>query len=738
MAELHDFGEKIGGARKDLWRSRGLTLSDLDEMTVTERSTHITKENIWQKPDWQQQIADGKPQALAYWQNKMRQAIPPRPPKDDEYSQNNYVQVVGAIRDAVMAVDSPYKIDTFYQTFLRPAYITSDSGYYVHVDPAADGVINNKVLRAAQSRQSKMQAEAEKKLFGIPKNQQTYVKTKSRLSVHKYDGIDVTIEPDPRDDRYNILAIGTMYGRSFYYLKEGSEFHDIAQWGQGKYFIMDNVTRRPIKINFESAKAAADYIEEHAKQAQNEADTVSGGKGQKKNNKRKSSFVPPQLSHIKRTGPNYRHLRHADGTLFMDELKFRAGEYGNWLNQNDRQASLDMAYDALRDLARLLQIRPEDVSLDGSLAIAFGARGIGGSGAAAHYERGRQVINLTKMSGAGCLAHEWAHALDHAIGLSAGAAGFASEAKSSNIPKPFTDLLDALKYKKITISPEDLSAELAPQIEHTKKQLRNWIDSVKPHQLPDDLLKKWDAAADNLVQSASAFNGIEYMSLGRNEKVVTKPEIEILSQIRKLASNSSIPRDTKRQIAMWAFDLKKKEEAVKSSQPQERTVKTDFFNGSVQFDAGYSRAGHGYYQSTCEMFARAFDCYIADKITADGNKSDYLSAYANCFAIPKEDGHPIAAIPLGEEREAINAKFDLLLDDLKSRGFLHEYTEEPEKAVPTPEPRPTASFRPKSFKQEPDLSQSEQLSFDDLLFAANERADRPASSSLNHTKDFSR
>jgi len=53
-------------------------------MTVTERSTHITKENIWKKPDWRQQIADGKSQALAYWQNKMRQAIPPRPPKDDE------------------------------------------------------------------------------------------------------------------------------------------------------------------------------------------------------------------------------------------------------------------------------------------------------------------------------------------------------------------------------------------------------------------------------------------------------------------------------------------------------------------------------------------------------------------------------------------------------------------------------------------------------------------------------
>lgn len=45
------------------------------------------------------------------------------------------------------------------------------------------------------------------------------------------------------------------------------------------------------------------------------------------------------------------------------------------------------------------------------LAIAFGSRGKGG--ALAHYEPGRKVINLTKLKGAGCLAHEFGHAFDH-------------------------------------------------------------------------------------------------------------------------------------------------------------------------------------------------------------------------------------------------------------------------------------------------------------------------------------
>jgi hypothetical protein len=51
--------------------------------------------------------------------------------------------------------------------------------------------------------------------------------------------------------------------------------------------------------------------------------------------------------------------------------------------------------------------------LNGDLAIAFGARGQGLSGAKAHYEPDYGVINLTKMKGAGSLAHEWFHSLDH-------------------------------------------------------------------------------------------------------------------------------------------------------------------------------------------------------------------------------------------------------------------------------------------------------------------------------------
>ena len=65
----------------------------------------------------------------------------------------------------------------------------------------------------------------------------------------------------------------------------------------------------------------------------------------------------------------------------------------------------------------------QSLGLNGELSLAFGARGQGLSGARAHYERDYGVINLTKMSGAGSLGHEWFHALDHYFARQDGKSG---------------------------------------------------------------------------------------------------------------------------------------------------------------------------------------------------------------------------------------------------------------------------------------------------------------------------
>jgi hypothetical protein len=670
----------------------------------------------------------------------MRQSLPPKPPVVSEEGQMNYIDVVCRIRDAVMSVKDPYEIDSFYQNYLRPNFVAGNGrGYYVTIIPEANDIVTNKVLKAAQSKHYRMEDEAKKKLFGIPKDEKTYTAVKNLLSIYQYDGERVSIAPDDYSKERNRITIKSA-GTHYYYLSPKDKFYNSDEWEKGTYFVVNDSSRKPLRINFPSLDEAKKFVEDFSRDAQELADKRESNET-KDGAKMKKAFVPPQLRHLRRTGPHYRGVRSADSEDFLNELKFRAGEFGNWLSNDDRQASLNMAYDAFRDLARILSIRPEDVALNNNLAIAFGARGRGGSGAAAaHYEPDRQVINLTKMSGAGCLAHEWGHALDHAIGLSCGGIGLASEMKSKrDLPDSFKDLISSMKYKAVWVQPGELSADQKAEVERCKKNLSNWIASVRPRKLSDELSKKWDEITRGILSSSSSITGVEYMQYGGlRQTVVTNAEIEMLSQIRKQAINHVIPKESKQQIVMWASSLKSAEKRLESQEPVQQRVKTDFFKGSLEFDRVFSRAGHGYWQSDCEMFARAFDCYVADKIKEGGHYSEYLTAYANSFKIPGPDGETFSAVPEGEERKLLNEKFDVLVADLKTRGVFKDFVEDLEN---NKAPSPRAAERSSEERNAPPISTKpvhyEQMSFDDL-FTASEPVVASHSIKQNNDHNFER
>lgn len=111
-----------------------------------------------------------------------------------------------------------------------------------------------------------------------------------------------------------------------------------------------------------------------------------------------------------RVGVDYRQGQNMNPEAFAAAFPFRGVEFGNWLTQTDRAIRLNETFDALRDLCALCGLTADAATLKGWLAMAFGSRGI--PGAAAHFEHDHRVINLTKEHGAGSLAHEWLHALD--------------------------------------------------------------------------------------------------------------------------------------------------------------------------------------------------------------------------------------------------------------------------------------------------------------------------------------
>lgn len=130
-----------------------------------------------------------------------------------------------------------------------------------------------------------------------------------------------------------------------------------------------------------------------------------------------------------RVGEDWRKGENVTPESFAQALPFRGVEFGNWVTQTERASLLNAAFDGFHDLAQLFDLSTENMTLNGSLAFAFSSRGK--SGAMAHYEPLRQVINLTKKNGAGCMAHEWFHALDNWAQYSEGRTGYATEAAAT-------------------------------------------------------------------------------------------------------------------------------------------------------------------------------------------------------------------------------------------------------------------------------------------------------------------
>lgn len=128
-------------------------------------------------------------------------------------------------------------------------------------------------------------------------------------------------------------------------------------------------------------------------------------------------------------GENRIGKKHREDDLtvdqFMEKLKFKGIEFGNWVKQEERQQFLNSVYDGYADLMEIIGFSVEMSSLENKLGIAFGSRGT--SKASAHFDSSRSLIHITKTKAIGSLAHEYAHALDHFLGEKTGLLCYASE-----------------------------------------------------------------------------------------------------------------------------------------------------------------------------------------------------------------------------------------------------------------------------------------------------------------------
>lgn len=644
-------------------------------MNDREADKYVKKDNIWKKPDYDALIKNGVPVDVVYFIKKARDSLGASPsyyrtdntPEKRLARQKQYIETIRQVQKAVEHITTRAEArQVCNDFFLGNGYLAFvnggiGGGHFTATEKGRENpVITNKLLQTLYVRSDSaferdFTRKAKKEQFGVSKED----KIPKGFDIHLYNG-----------DGY-------------------SKRND---WKPGTYYVTKKYSI--LKTNLESYADALKWAQDFARQRN------AGGK---------KRFVPQQLANVRRDGPDYRHGWDVTGQDYLDTFGFRGGEFGNWMSQNDRRASLNMGFDALKDLAAALQISEKDIAYQGTLSIAFGARGSGN--AVAHYEPLRKVINLTKMRGAGSLAHEWWHGLDDYLGGKMGAKGFLSD--QAHLYPPFQKLLDTIKYKPET--PEQAAARIEKRDAQTRKNAESWLDSAMLSSL------RYHGNEDSLERYAAL----------KADFLSGKPgSLEQLNHLKKSVTGRVIPKSERDRLQIFENIL------VAMKAPQEQATgktRTDYYQNSIRMGKECEKDG-GYWDSNVELTARAFATYILDKLP---ERSDYLAGHAECALtiVFDKDGNSeiLRAYPQGEERKAINAAFDEVIADLKLQHTL-THADKPQ-TLPEPALKSSADLPDVAWGEQLTLFSTDKPSLLGQLAASKEQNQRPPSSHKSHKKE---
>lgn len=398
-ADIEDFGEKLGGARKDELRTVRERLDSMDDEAIA--SSTLSK--MWPRSEIDK-IED--PVSAAIYQ-AARDEIPNKPRV--AYKLKRWVGMVKQARELLTSIDqlgsSGKLIDRLRGTGQGFAQFADKVDLLTAIERSQWGRIGR------VSKQTGRYSVGNGEL--VPGSWYVVEIDGRRQSFYGADQVSEVI-PGVKE-KLNSAQ------------KERRVKFEIRQHRHsGKVFInkAGDSEQRALK-EFEDLKAARNYLND------NHDDLVRAWEAVK-NRDNVSKADMRRRTNEERVGADYRDGQDVTPEQFLDTFGFRGVEFGNWVKQGkggkERQGMLNDAFDALMDLANVLQIPPKAISLEGRLGIGFGSRGSGS--ASAHFEPDMTVINLTKTKGAGSLAHEWFHALDNYFALKRGGVEFAGDQKA--------------------------------------------------------------------------------------------------------------------------------------------------------------------------------------------------------------------------------------------------------------------------------------------------------------------
>jgi diguanylate cyclase (GGDEF)-like protein len=440
--QIEDFGEVLEGAKKHYWANYVDKLREAD--TVDIASEPLSKS--WPAPNYNKLIEEKvDPWAVAFVR-AARESVPAKPRR---WQLKGWVSQIQTLRDFsnkllsgdISVQNVQEKLNTKEYARLRQEFERSIELYL-----AVGHEKSLKGVRLSQGSYSMFKGEK----FNPPKTIWTVEKKAKNRSLGNWPTIISTGDTKEAaiadfKKKYDSLETGKATPKEV-------KFVIYSKPGDEKFYIGKKVGRNYIDLKpFDDIKTARAFMKENHDELVKLLD--------------KAKYIPRERreTNAPRVGVDHRKGVDVTPEMFSESFGFRGVQFGNYVEGERRQTDLNDAYDALMDLAGVLNVPSKALSLNGELGLAFGARGTGGKQAPkAHYEPDTVVINLTKRTGPGSLAHELWHAIDNYFSRAAGKkAGFLSETAGA-------------KTSGIRLEMVDAFTELKKAIDQTSLKARSW------------------------------------------------------------------------------------------------------------------------------------------------------------------------------------------------------------------------------------------------------------------------
>ncbi len=692
---LTDFGSKIGGARKDI---RGnVTRDDILKMTPEERLKLVKKDVVWPTPDYAALVKEGGyDQRAAAMVKMMRDAFPATPgfrPDATEEQRAKGCELYAGVLNAAKAITERGKTAPELGEAFRSA-------------PEAKEFLYDAVLMPPQrvGRSPELKINAGRR-FGevidgaFMGSYTTSSEIRSAMRSFAEGSLDRSSERMLSKNRS--WPEGT--SRAEVWLRNNA----IATSSQGGGWAV-SYCNRPVEAGSQSyaesllkrlgfsdqigksyaAKEEADAAIMKIAEQHFEAKQIAlKSKREKFLEKAHGKAVAPDSQLVDRVGPDLRNGANVTGEDYLQEFGMRGGEYGLWVNQHERQEVTNKGYDSFCDIAEAFGLPHESASLGGTLAIAFGARGRGGW-AAATYGPDRRVINLTKPSGEGCLAHEWGHGLDHWLGTRASSLGIVERVKDGE----HAAYLSNVHLKPVSASqPESPETKFIREFHTAMDTIWTNSEPMSKQEAVEGSLERRDRGLRNLMITVS---NQSLRLRGNPERIgVLKPFLDSLRKPDEANELESINKAVDGVLQMPEFgsggarrDIVTYHQwaaTAVAATMEMKALPEDWTGPAKSRQTNYKKQVNGldaerqkpYWSQPHEMFARTFEAVLQDTL-AEQNRSNY-------FLVSCTSGD---AFPQNKEREKVRQRFTPLITRL------HEFLPALAPRIPAPEPESTLLF----------------------------------------------